>query len=336
VATCSGREADDEIEFVTIMPWDSIDAIRALTGADYERAVLPEDTTGYATNAKLSSSCHRRYNFAPPLTFSPLRRTCKIPRRSEIRPTASDSGESEMSRLRIYEIDSFPNQMDRALWQTRWEASLLGAFGILALLIASVGLYGVISFAVNQRTREFGIRIALGAERHNAGQLVTANALTITLVGVGLALLLSLASTHLLRGFLYGLSPTDPTTYATVALLWTVVALVAGCSSVPMLVSTLSGVTSAAGIAEDVWAVASPATVMTVATSSAANTPSMNVRRVLFIVVSVQCFFVDLSISPTRPRSAAKSWRRTAQAGCRGAASGKSPYPACSESSCPV
>ena len=119
--------------------------------------------------------------------------------------------------------------MDRALWQPRWEASLLGAFGTLALLIASVGLYGVIAFAVRQRTREFGVRIALGAERQDVIQLVILKALRVTLVGAGVGLLLSLASTHLLRGLLYGLSPVDPTTYVSVVLLWMVVALIASC-----------------------------------------------------------------------------------------------------------
>ncbi|MGI8743418.1 MAG: ABC transporter permease [Bryobacteraceae bacterium] len=133
------------------------------------------------------------------------------------------------SRLRIYDIDALSDQMDKSLWQTRWEASLLGAFGILALLIASVGLYGVIAFAANQRTREFGIRMALGADRRAVLQLVTGDALTVTLAGVGLGLLVSLASTNLLRGFLYGLSPTDAIAYAGAALLWTAVSLVASC-----------------------------------------------------------------------------------------------------------
>ena len=133
------------------------------------------------------------------------------------------------SRLRIYDIDTLSNQMNKSLWQTRWEASLLGAFGVLALLIASVGLYGVIAFAAKRRSREFGIRMAVGAQRRDVLQLVTADALTITLIGVGLGLSISLASTHMLRSFLYGLSPSDPATYIGAALLWTAVALVASC-----------------------------------------------------------------------------------------------------------
>ncbi len=133
------------------------------------------------------------------------------------------------SRLRIYDVDAVSDQIDKSLWQARWEASLLGAFGILALLIASVGLYGVMAFAANQRIREFGIRMALGAQRRDVLQLVTGDALAITFVGIGTGLLLSLGSTTLLRSFLSGLNPTDPATYAGAALLWTAVSLAANC-----------------------------------------------------------------------------------------------------------
>ena len=107
----------------------------------------------------------------------------------------------------------------------------MGTFGLLALAIASVGLYGVIAFAARQRTREFGVRMALGAQKHDVLRLVTRQALAITLVGVALGLLLAVAATSLLRGFLYGLSPTDPLTYAAAGALWLTVSLVA--SSVP-------------------------------------------------------------------------------------------------------
>lgn len=132
-------------------------------------------------------------------------------------------------RLRIYDIDTVSHQIDNSLWQVRWEASLLSAIGILALLVASVGLYGVIAYAAKRRTREFGIRIAIGAQRRNVLQLVAGDALIITLVGVALGLSLALASTKLLRGLLFGLSPTDAATYAGAALLWTGVSLLAAC-----------------------------------------------------------------------------------------------------------
>ncbi|HEX3684825.1 MAG TPA: FtsX-like permease family protein [Bryobacteraceae bacterium] len=106
---------------------------------------------------------------------------------------------------------------------------MLGAIGILALLVASVGLYGVIAYAAERRTREFGIRMAIGAQRRNVLQLVAGDALMLTLAGMVLGLSLSLASTKLRRGLLFGLSPTDGTTFTGAALLWTAVALLAAC-----------------------------------------------------------------------------------------------------------
>lgn len=134
------------------------------------------------------------------------------------------------NRLRIYEIDTIASQIDKSLWQTRWEASLLSAFGMLALLIASTGLYGVIAFAANRRTREFGVRMVLGAQRGDVLRLVTGDALTITLAGVGVGLLISFAATKLLRGYLFGLSPSDTATYVGAALLWITVSLIASCA----------------------------------------------------------------------------------------------------------
>jgi ABC-type antimicrobial peptide transport system permease subunit len=132
-------------------------------------------------------------------------------------------------RVRIYDIDALSDEMDKSLWQVRSEASMLGAFGVLALLVATVGLYGVVAFGVRQRTQEFGIRMALGAERHDVLGLVISDVLALTLGGVGLGLFASVALTRLLRGFLYGLSPTDSATFVAVALVWTTVAVFASC-----------------------------------------------------------------------------------------------------------
>jgi putative ABC transport system permease protein len=132
-------------------------------------------------------------------------------------------------RLRIYQIDAVEDEIDQSLWQVRWEASVLGAFGALALVVAIVGLYAVIAFGASQRVREFGIRMALGARRRDVLQMVIGDGLALALVGVCLGLVCSVLFTRLLRSFLYGLSPTDGATFAAVALLWTAVALLASC-----------------------------------------------------------------------------------------------------------
>jgi ABC-type antimicrobial peptide transport system permease subunit len=107
------------------------------------------------------------------------------------------------------------------------QASLLGAFAALALLLAVVGLYGVMSYLVTQRTREFGIRVALGARRANVLNLILKQGLKLSLIGVGLGVAAAMGLTHVMSTLLYGVRPTDPPTFVAVATMLTVVALAA-------------------------------------------------------------------------------------------------------------
>ncbi len=106
-------------------------------------------------------------------------------------------------------------------------AWLSSAFGVLALLLAATGLYGVMAYLVSGRTREFGIRVALGARSGDVLRLVLSEGLMLVCLGVLLGLLASIALTRVLQSVLYGVSATDPATFACVALLLTAVALVA-------------------------------------------------------------------------------------------------------------
>ena len=109
----------------------------------------------------------------------------------------------------------------------RFNLLLLGVFAALALALASVGIYGVISYAVSQRTREIGVRLALGAQPRDILKLIVGQGLALTLGGVAIGLLASLALTRWLENLLFSVSPTDPLTFAGVALLLTLVALLA-------------------------------------------------------------------------------------------------------------
>jgi ABC-type antimicrobial peptide transport system permease subunit len=104
---------------------------------------------------------------------------------------------------------------------------LLGTFAALAFILASVGIYGVVSYSVAQRTREIGIRVALGARRRDVLGLVLKEAMRLTAFGVGLGLVGAFAATRVLRSLLFEVKPTDPATFICLSLLLTLVALLA-------------------------------------------------------------------------------------------------------------
>ncbi len=114
-----------------------------------------------------------------------------------------------------------------SLAQRRFAMIVLASFAAAALLLASLGIYGVISYMVGQRTQELGIRVALGATRRDIMTLVLGHGLKMTLAGVALGLVAAFGLTRLIRTMLYGVGATDPATFAVIAALLTIVAVVA-------------------------------------------------------------------------------------------------------------
>jgi predicted permease len=125
---------------------------------------------------------------------------------------------------------------DQALWAPRMAASLLVVFAGLSLVLSVIGIYGVMAYAVSQRTRELGIRMALGANRADVLRLVVAHGLRLTLMGVAFGLVASFAVTRLIASLLYSVSPTDVVTFTAVPLLLAAAALAA--SYLPALRAT--------------------------------------------------------------------------------------------------
>jgi putative ABC transport system permease protein len=108
---------------------------------------------------------------------------------------------------------------------TRFAMALLTAFAAIALVLAAVGLYGVIAYSVAQRTREIGVRVALGAQAADVARLVLGEAVRLAAAGVVLGVAGALAATGALRGLLFGVGPGDPATFIVIALLLAAVAL---------------------------------------------------------------------------------------------------------------
>jgi len=111
--------------------------------------------------------------------------------------------------------------------QPRFRTLLLALFGALAVVLSGVGLSGVLAYSVAQRTREIGVRIALGAQSEDVLRLVVGQGMSLALAGIGIGLAAALALTRLLSGLLYGIGANDPATFAGIALLLVVVAAAA-------------------------------------------------------------------------------------------------------------
>ena len=114
------------------------------------------------------------------------------------------------------------------LWAPRMGAALFGMFGLLGMLLASIGIYGVMAYLVAQRTNEIGIRMALGARPGDVLRLIVGHGMRLVLAGIALGIVTALVLTRLMRTLLFAVSPADPLTYAAVALLLAAVAFVAG------------------------------------------------------------------------------------------------------------
>ena len=124
-------------------------------------------------------------------------------------------------------VRSMDDLLETSLGQRRLSMILLGAFSVIALLLASIGIYGVLAYSVSQRSRELGIRMALGAARGNVLRLVIGQGMALAAVGIIIGLVGAFALTRLLASQLYSVTPTDPATFTGVSLLLAGIALVA-------------------------------------------------------------------------------------------------------------
>jgi putative ABC transport system permease protein len=130
-------------------------------------------------------------------------------------------------------IENVRQKLDKSIEEQRFTMRILAAFAALGVLLAAVGLFGVISYNVGQRTREIGVRMTLGATRTSIAQLVVGDGIRLALLGTAVGLLGAIATTRLIRGLLHGVSPLDPLSFGLGAVLLLVISVIA-CAA-PML-----------------------------------------------------------------------------------------------------
>jgi putative ABC transport system permease protein len=127
----------------------------------------------------------------------------------------------------VYNIRPMTQLIDDSVAQRRFNMALLGGFALLALVLASIGIYGVMSYSVAQRTREIGVRIALGAQPRDVLRTVLSQALILTVMGLVLGVFGAIALSKFLVTLLFGIKPTDPLTFALVSIVLGTIAIVA-------------------------------------------------------------------------------------------------------------
>lgn len=184
---------------------------------DYRHYRLPEPMGPavfypYASQPTYTQTLVIRTTVADPLSLAPVVRSIM----RQLDPAVP-----------AYSVQTMAQVVERSRWRQRLQSQVLGAFAALALLLATIGLYGVVSYAVTQRTRELGVRIALGATRHQVLALVLRQGTRVIAAGIGLGLLAAIALTRSISTLLYGVHATDPLTFVGVPVILGVVALFA-------------------------------------------------------------------------------------------------------------
>jgi predicted permease len=181
-----------------------------------------------------------KYNFLgenpQPHIYLSLTQTYEPAVSLQLRASSDPASALGMARREVQEMDrtlpitnvfTFREILRQSLWAPRMGASLLVVFGVLSLVLAVIGIYGVMSYSVNQRTRELGLRMALGADQGDVLKLVVRQGVTLAAVGIVIGLGLSFAATRLIGNLLYDVTARDPLIFAGIPLLLGLAALVA-------------------------------------------------------------------------------------------------------------
>jgi predicted permease len=183
------------------------------------------DTKWHATERQKGFEVYVSYRQFPALPFNMLIRTAAEP--SGLEPVVRRMIRGVNPQIAIQNVRTMDTVVTEALWERRLWGVLFLIFAILALTLASIGLFGVMSYLVSQRTREIGIRMALGSSQSNVLGLVAKHGLALAAIGIAVGMTGAFALTRSIQSLIFGIAPNDPSTFAAMALVLATVALVA-------------------------------------------------------------------------------------------------------------
>jgi putative ABC transport system permease protein len=146
---------------------------------------------------------------------------------SAITPTMRRAIREADPTIAMYNVYTMEKVRELGFWQYGLFGSMFSIFGVIALVLAAVGVYGVISYSVSQRTQEIGVRVALGARRTDVLRLVVGQGMRLAGIGLGVGLVGALGVTRVVRSLLFGVTPTDPLSFGTITVFLTAVAVIA-------------------------------------------------------------------------------------------------------------
>jgi predicted permease len=198
----------------------------------------PESPAPWLTVVGLARDMRRERLESAPIAqvFRPLAQLPSLHMELLVKTRVAPLGLAESVRREIHAIDksvaaygisSVEKRLGASLFERKFQASLLTAFSSIALLLAAIGTYGIVHFSVQQRTREIGVRMVLGAQKLDVLSAVMGQGLKLVSIGVGLGIALAFSITRLMQRLLFEVRPTDPLTFAAVALLLGGIALLA-------------------------------------------------------------------------------------------------------------
>jgi len=198
----------------------------------------PDDETPWLTVVGVVGSVKQyaldadsRVTFYTPHAQSPSG-TMYVVARTSVEPSSLATAAAKEARaldpnVPVFDVKTMEQRLSGSLARRRFAMTALGLFALVAMALAAVGIYGVMSYAVAQRTREIGVRVALGAQGRDVLGLVVRQGMLLAALGIGLGLVGAAGVTRVMGSLLFGVGATDPLTFASIALLLAAAALLA-------------------------------------------------------------------------------------------------------------